>query len=157
MYPSPCQPPSSLNLRLDDALFQRLVESRWDAEQESAVSSNDSSSSGNGGKARGVDLDGFARIYRGAATPATAFGRHLRKAAGRGEEDLGEIEIDIDIEIDMTGDKKKTKPREGFWLSWSRGWQEGSRKKAFGRGGGVSGAAAGGGGGAGRGRGRGRV
>eukprot|EP00752_Nemacystus_decipiens_P006506 g5858.t1 len=79
----------SLNLRLDDALFQRLVESRWDEEQAASVAS-DGNGNGNGasGKGKGVDFDGFARIYRGAATPATAFGRHLRKAAGRGEEEL---------------------------------------------------------------------
>jgi len=51
------------------------VESRWDD-----VSGRDN---------KGVDLDGFACIYRRAATPATTFGRHLRKAAGRGDEELG--------------------------------------------------------------------
>lgn len=81
------QPHTSLNLRLDDALFQRLVESRWDGEQQGGPL--DGSGSGNNGR-KGVDFDGFARIYRGAATPATTFGRHLRKAAGRGEEELGE-------------------------------------------------------------------
>ncbi|CAM9877871.1 unnamed protein product [Ascophyllum nodosum] len=60
--------------RLDDALFQRLVESRWDEEQAS------------GGK--GVDCDGFLRLYFSIFTPATTFGRHLRKAAGRGDQDL---------------------------------------------------------------------
>ena len=66
----------SLGIRLDDALFQRLVESRWDEEQAS------------GGK--GVDCDGFLRLYFSIFTPATTFGRHLRKAAGRGDQDLGE-------------------------------------------------------------------
>lgn len=101
MYVSlfPSQPPSSLNLRLDDALFQRLVESRWDAERGATASSdqndnggNGNGGNGNGGDGHGVDFDGFARIYRGAATPATAFGRHLRKAAGRGEEELGKMD-----------------------------------------------------------------
>lgn len=81
---------NSLNLRLDDALFQRLVESRWDAE----CSASDGSGNGHGhgnDNDKGVDFDGFARIYQGAATPATTFGRHLRKAAGRGEEPLGEL------------------------------------------------------------------
>lgn len=63
-------------LKLDDALFQRLVESRWEDEQ------------GPGGE--GVDCDGFVRIYSIVYTPATTFGRHLRKAAGRGDEELGE-------------------------------------------------------------------
>ncbi|CAN0187921.1 unnamed protein product [Pylaiella littoralis] len=67
----------SLKLRLDDALFQRLVGSRWDSESEQGPD-------GRGG----VDFDGFARIYRNALTPAHTFGRHLRKAAGRGEEEL---------------------------------------------------------------------
>lgn len=61
-------------LKLDDALFQRLVESRWEDEQ--------------GPDGEGVDLDGFVRIYSAVSTPATAFGRHLRKAAGRGDEKL---------------------------------------------------------------------
>eukprot|EP00903_Cladosiphon_okamuranus_P008739 g8371.t1 len=75
----------SLNLRLDDALFQRLVESRWDAERGAPTLLGEN---GDGGSGKGVDFDGFARIYQGAAAPATKFGRHLRKAAGRGEEEL---------------------------------------------------------------------
>ena len=67
---------SRSGLKLDDALFQRLVESRWEEEQ--------------GPDGEGVDCDGFVRIYSAVSTPATTFGRHLRKAAGRGDEKLGE-------------------------------------------------------------------
>lgn len=38
----------------------------------------------------GLDCDGFVRLYTSIWTPATSFGRHLRKAAGRGDEELGE-------------------------------------------------------------------
>eukprot|EP00904_Undaria_pinnatifida_P001358 jgi/Undpi1/11222/HiC_scaffold_30.g13520.m1 len=61
-------------LNLDDALFQRLVESRWEDER--------------GPDGEGVDCEGFVRIYSAVHTPATTFGRHLRKAAGRGDEEL---------------------------------------------------------------------
>lgn len=77
----PLQPPpqnlNSLNVRLDDALFQKLVESRWEHERKAA--------SGNG-----LDCDGFVRLFNTIWTPAISFGRHLRKAAGRGDEELGE-------------------------------------------------------------------
>lgn len=66
-----------LGVRLDDGLFQRLVGSRWDSEK----SRSDS---------RGVDCEEFVRLYQGVFTPAITFGRHLRKAAGRGDDELGE-------------------------------------------------------------------
>lgn len=62
-------------MRLDDSLFQRLVESRWEGEQ--------------GSNRDGVDCDGFIRLYTSVFTPAIVFGKHLRKAAGRGDQELG--------------------------------------------------------------------
>lgn len=67
----------SLDIKLDDALFQRLVESRWDDEQKSTGRN-------------AIDCESFVRLYSTIWTPATSFGRHLRKAAGRGDEELGE-------------------------------------------------------------------
>lgn len=78
-------PALSLNLRLDDALFQRLVEDRWHSYTDS-----DDADHGPGGGGDSVDVDGFARVYGSVAAPAITFGRHLRKAAGRGDEELGE-------------------------------------------------------------------
>lgn len=66
----------SLNLNLDDALFQRLVESRWEGDY--------------GSDGGGLDLDGFVRLFGTVLAPAITYGRHLRKAAGRGDEELGE-------------------------------------------------------------------
>ncbi|CAN0529463.1 unnamed protein product [Ectocarpus sp. 12 AP-2014] len=70
-------------LRLDDALFQRLVEDRWNS-----YTVFDDADHGRGGGGDSVDVDGFARVYGSVAAPAITFGRHLRKAAGRGDEEL---------------------------------------------------------------------
>lgn len=76
-----CSLSSRLGVRLDDGLFQRLVESRWDSESRSG--------------SKGIDCEGFVRLYQGVFTPAITFGRHLRKAAGRGDDELGENEPSV--------------------------------------------------------------
>jgi hypothetical protein len=55
--------------RLDDALFERFVGSRW-----ASVASD-----------AGVTSNGFFVLYAIALAPATKFGSALRKAAGRGD------------------------------------------------------------------------
>ncbi|CAN0317359.1 unnamed protein product, partial [Ectocarpus sp. 13 AM-2016] len=48
----------------------------------------DDADHGRGGGGDSVDVDGFGRVYGSVAVPAMTFGRHLRKAAGRGDEEL---------------------------------------------------------------------
>lgn len=67
---------ASLSIKLDDELFERLVERRWEDEVKPTSD--------------GVDSEGFLRIYSLVLTPATVFGQHLRKAAGRGDESISE-------------------------------------------------------------------
>jgi hypothetical protein len=59
----------TLGLRLDDALFERLVSNRW-----ASVASD-----------AGVTSEGFLVLYVFSIAPATKFGSALRKAAGRGD------------------------------------------------------------------------
>lgn len=63
-------------MKLDDKLFERLVERRWEDEVKPTSD--------------GVDSEGFLRIYSLVLTPSTVFGQHLRKAAGRGDEAISE-------------------------------------------------------------------
>jgi hypothetical protein len=59
----------TLGLRLDDALFERFISTRW----ASVVSD------------AGVNSEGFLVLYAFSIAPATKFGSALRKAAGRGD------------------------------------------------------------------------
>lgn len=85
---------ASLNVRLDDSLFQRLVESRWDADK--------------GSDGKGLDMSGFLRLYGIIFAPAITFGRHLRRAAGRGDEEIGE-----------NGSTDRREMRAGAWRLWT--------------------------------------